>query len=72
LLADVEERLRFNANLPAPRVLEVSMPPSQALVSVVDGAADRREGRVPLDAWIAEREVPLEVARVERLDYATT
>jgi hypothetical protein len=53
VLAEVEERLRFNANLLSPRVLEVSMPPPQPIVPAIDGVTDRGKQRVELNLLIA-------------------
>ena len=66
VLPEVEEDLRFDANVRPPSVLEVLMPRPQPIVPTVDGTAT--EGRVLLDARIAKRNHALDVAPVERFD----
>ena len=56
VLAEVEKRLEVRANRVSPCLLEVSIPPPQPIMPVVDGPADRRKRRVELDLRIAARE----------------
>ena len=49
VLAELEERLRLQANLVSPYFLEVSMPAVQPVVPVIDAATDCSERRVKLD-----------------------
>src|SRR5215210_3252682 len=66
VLTQVEERLEFGANLPAPRLLDVSIPTPHPIVPVVDLAADRGERGVELDVGVAGSRDRLYIARVER------
>ena len=56
VLTEVEVRLGFDADLISPCVPGIAKESPQAVVPVVDSAADRRENRVSLDARIAERD----------------
>src|SRR2546428_122133 len=70
ILAEIEERLGFDANLLTPSVLEVLMPHAQSVVPAVDGAPNCRKRGVPLDARIAQRDDRFYVAAVECFDGA--
>src|SRR5439155_12823327 len=65
-VTDVEERLDLVANLLSPCVRDVAVPPSRAVVAVIDRTADRCKRRMELDLGIATRDKRLDVAGVER------
>jgi hypothetical protein len=67
VLAEVEVRLRLDADLVSPCIVHISKVPPHAIVSVVDGTAGYRHLRVELALRIGEREEPLHVVHVERL-----
>jgi hypothetical protein len=65
VLAEVEVRLRLDAKL-FPRIFEVSPPASHAIMAVVDRPAHPHR-RMDLNVRIAEGEIGVYVARIERL-----
>jgi hypothetical protein len=67
VIAPVEESLRFNPNLLAPYVFEVTVPPSD-LATAIDGASHRGEQCVELNLWVAQGYEVLHVPGVKRLN----
>jgi hypothetical protein len=63
VLAEIEERLGLGPNL-FKGVVDFSLPPPQAIVPVVDGAADRRQRGVELCAGVAQGDERIYIARV--------
>jgi hypothetical protein len=53
LAADVEVHLWLDVDVLPPRLLQVPVPATHLIVTVVDGASDRRKRRVQLDGGIA-------------------
>ena len=66
VLSDIEERLRLDANRTAKRICDLRMPPPHTVVAVIDGGTGTRHSRMKFDLRIAERQVGLYVAAVER------
>ena len=71
VFAKIEEDLRLKAKFPSEDVLKISMPPPDAVVTVVDAAAGHRDGRVEFDRRIAAGDERLHVPRIERFVRAT-
>src|SRR5207245_351023 len=70
VLAEVEERLRFDEKFISPYVLELLLEPPKPVVPLVDAATNRRKHRMERDLRIAERDPRLYVARAVRLHDA--
>jgi hypothetical protein len=73
VLAEIEVCLDLDSESASKSLLEFYYPPSCPIVTVIDRTAHSRKHRMNLDAWIAERDQRICVARAHRLiDAACT